>query len=194
MCRIIRNISILLLLICISRISCEDDLPDFDFVDSPIEPQAEESGRLDYIYYDKNYDELEHYFVDDEFNVHINRTKGLDLDDTDFPENDGLNFKEKEQKLRKVIIKALSVGELRRKFSEVMPMLRAMSKSQRITLAALITAQINAKNGNTLTLDQVILICCFFVILIGSINGYHYFEDNSFAFKIIKDSVNLNLN
>lgn len=154
MCRIL---SLVVLMVCLQWTRCEDDLPDFDFVDSPVEPEAQESVRLDYLYFGdtKSYDDLEHYFVDDQFNVHINRTS---LDNTDFPEDDGLNFKEKEQKLRKVLMKALSVGELRSKFSEVMPMLRAMSKSQRVTLAALITAQINARNGNTLSLDQVIIL------------------------------------
>lgn len=162
-----RIISVAVTVCCLFLVKCDelDELPDFDFVDSPVEPVAEESGHIDYMFYgsNKDYDGFEHYFIDDQFNVRINHT----LDDTGFPDEDTNNFKEKEQRLKKVLLKALSVGELRRKFQEVMPMLRVMSKSQRVTLAALITAQVNAKNGKTLTLEQVNI--CFFLFTVSSL-------------------------
>jgi hypothetical protein len=157
-----RVVSVIITVCCLLLVKCDelDELPDFDFVDSPVEPVAEESAHINYQFspgYSKDYDGFEHYFIDDQFNVHINRS----LDDTGFPDDDQNDFKEKEQRLKKVLLKALSVGELRRKFSEVMPMLRVMSKSQRVTLAALITAQVNARNGKTLTLEQVNILMDF---------------------------------
>lgn len=62
-------------------------------------------------------------------------------------------FTHKEKKIRQVLLRALSNGQLRRKFSEVMPVLRMMTKQQRLALAALIQAQV--VGNRTLTLEQV---------------------------------------
>lgn len=64
-------------------------------------------------------------------------------------------FAQRERKIRQVLIRALSNGRLRQKFAEVMPVLRMMTKSQRLTLAALIQAQVDG--NRILTLEQVFL-------------------------------------
>lgn len=65
------------------------------------------------------------------------------------------SFESKEHKLKTIMVKAWANGEMRRKFSEVLPILRVMSNTQRVALAALISTQAIAKPGKELTLKQV---------------------------------------
>ncbi|XP_063698123.1 neurotrophin 1 [Culicoides brevitarsis] len=62
-------------------------------------------------------------------------------------------FAHRERKIRQVLIRALANTKLRQKFVEVMPVLRMMTKAQRLTLAALIQAQVDG--NRVLTLEQV---------------------------------------
>ena len=138
----------------VNYVQCDEELPDFDFEDGQADQSADESHNFEYVYEEaekiENMEDFESFFVDDELNVHVNRNQSEQYSDDEV-----LDFHQKELRLRKVLLRALAVGELKRKFSEVMPMLRVMSKKQKSTLAALITAQINAKDGRELTLDQV---------------------------------------
>lgn len=66
---------------------------------------------------------------------------------------DNVNLVHRERRIRQVLIRALANTKLRQKFVEVMPVLRMMTKAQRLTLAALIQAQVDG--NRVLTLDQV---------------------------------------
>lgn len=65
----------------------------------------------------------------------------------------GDNFESRERKIRQVLRAALTNAQMRQKFAEVIPVLRLMTKAQRLTLAALIQAQV--AGDQHLTLEQV---------------------------------------
>lgn len=69
--------------------------------------------------------------------------------------------KNKEKLIRTALSKALTNRSLRQKFVEVVPILRVLSKPQRLAFASLITTQINAKPGQELKLKQVIVLFYF---------------------------------
>lgn len=113
---------------------------------------------------------VDHYIEDDDDAVRDeipdfefesdNAARITDDDDVDdLQSNDDLsplhevNFANRERKVRQVLIRALANTKLRQKFVEVMPVLRMMTKAQRLTLAALIQAQVDG--NRVLTLDQV---------------------------------------
>lgn len=149
------------------------ELPDFEFTDD----KHVEQPTNDYYDEDQNGQDdepagvsssSEFPLTDDLLDVNMNgdEDEGFEVES----ENDGLDFNvnfddedeledfhTKEEKLKKVLLKAMSHTDMKRKFAEVLPLLRVMSKQQRATLASLITAQVNAKSGRELTLDQV---CC----------------------------------
>ncbi|XP_059614985.1 neurotrophin 1 [Phlebotomus argentipes] len=80
-----------------------------------------------------------------------------DLGDVE-TESDGqevVNFHTKEQKVRAALLKAWANLKLRQKFAEILPILRMLSSQQRTALAALVSAQVNAKPGRELNLSQV---------------------------------------
>lgn len=64
----------------------------------------------------------------------------------------------REKSLRKTLTKSLTNKSLKQKFVEVMPILRVLSKQQRLALSALISAQLNEKKGHELKLEQVIIL------------------------------------
>ncbi|XP_037819156.1 neurotrophin 1 isoform X2 [Lucilia sericata] len=118
----------------------DEDLMDFDFTDLK---------EIDWNYENDNSKEL----------LPKGTTKEnlitFDDDDDLLEENQVHPFDWREKVLRTALSKALSNKAVRQKFVEVMPILRVLSKQQRLALSALITAQINAKKGNELKLDQV---------------------------------------
>lgn len=147
------------------------ELPDFEFTDD----KNVEQPTNDYYDEDQNGQDDEAAGVssssdspptDDLLDVNMNgeadegfgvesENDGLDFN-VNFDDEDELeDFNTKEEKLKKVLLKAMSHHDMKRKFAEVLPLLRVMSKQQRATLASLITAQVNAKSGRELTLDQV---------------------------------------
>ncbi|XP_035788720.1 neurotrophin 1-like [Anopheles albimanus] len=79
------------------------------------------------------------------------------MDDVEFVEHEGaqLDFQRKAERMRHIMLKAFANREFQRKFGEVLPLLKVMSKTQKSTLAALITAQVNSREGHTLSLEQV---------------------------------------
>lgn len=89
------------------------------------------------------------------------------MDDVDF-ENDSENnsnnngnnananaFYKKEQQIRKALQKSTNNMKFRKHLTEILPIIRALTKEQRLTLAAIISAQITAIPGFELTLQQV---------------------------------------
>lgn len=153
--KLLRLLLVVQFAIFVNYVKCDEELPDFDFEDGQMDQTpAESAHNFEYVYEENekigNIEDFESFFVDDELNVHVQRNNSVPYD-----EEEVLDFHQKELRLRKVLLRALAVGDLKRKFSEVMPMLRVMSKKQKTTLAALITAQVNAKDGRELTLDQV---------------------------------------
>lgn len=111
-----------------------DEIPDFEFESDATYNGHGNPSRITSSDYLQNDDEL--------------------LDVT--PQNQSManvNFVNRERKIRQVLIRALANTKLRQKFVEVMPVLRMMTKAQRLTLAALIQAQVDG--NRVLTLDQV---------------------------------------
>lgn len=118
-----------------SEISDSDELADFEFESQP------QPNDNDYFYADE-----------------INAAESLEkepFDDIFDDFNDSSDFLSKEQKLKKIMWKALSNNGMKRKFSEILPILRMMNTPQRMTLAALISSQAVASPGKELDLEMV---------------------------------------
>ncbi|XP_055631976.1 neurotrophin 1 [Toxorhynchites rutilus septentrionalis] len=78
------------------------------------------------------------------------------MEDVDFVENaEESNFQRKKDAMRQIMTRAFANPDMQRKFAEVLPLLKVMTKTQRSTLAALISAQVNSKEGHTMSLAQV---------------------------------------
>lgn len=132
-----KTILFYMLCVMLSTASSRDEIPDFEFDDNfpphRPEPLQRESSFA--------FDDLDEFF----------------LDSGNEPEYD---IAVKEKTLRRALFKALAAKELKYKFSEVLPLLRALSKSQRMVFASIISAQING--GKSLTLEEVRKqFCCF---------------------------------
>jgi hypothetical protein len=110
--------------------STQDDLPDFEFEDNfSSSKKQQEPASLDFSDFDD-------FFIDD----------GSEP-------NSELDFVSKERALKYAILRALSTRELKYKFSEVLPLLRHLSKTQRMVFSSIISAQING--GRSFTLNEV---------------------------------------
>jgi hypothetical protein len=115
--------------VCLCTAGARDEIPDFEFddnFDAAHPPQVQRESAF-------SFDDFDEFFVD------INE-----------PEFDIVT---KEKTIHRALFKALAAKELKYKFSEVIPLLRALSKSQRMVFASIISAQING--GKSLTLDEV---------------------------------------
>lgn len=110
------------------------------------------------------YEEIPDFEFDDNFPTdtknHVNKQTPPAFDFSDFDDffiDDGSDsepdFGSKEKMLKSAILKALSTKELKYKFSEVMPVLRRLSKAQRMVFSSIISAQING--GRAFTFDEV---------------------------------------
>lgn len=79
------------------------------------------------------------------------------LDDMGSAESgeESLNLQEKERLVKAELVRAWKNPKMKRKFAEVLPILKVMSSQQKIALAALVSAQIGAKQGRELNLNQV---------------------------------------
>lgn len=112
-------------------------------------------------------DEIPDFEFDDNFEApHLTqRESPYTLDDFDefFLEEPEFDIATKEKIVHQTLLKALAAKELRFKFSEVLPLLRALSKSQRMVFASIISAQING--GKALTLEEVIEVLRFMLRL-----------------------------
>lgn len=124
----VTKIVILMCMTSVCLCMARDEIPDFEFDDSfnPTGRSLPPSG-----------------FALEDFD-------DLFLEDGHEPEYDILT---KEKIIQKALFRALAAKELKYKFSEVLPLLRALSKSQRMVFASIISAQLNG--GKSLTLDEV---------------------------------------
>uniref|UniRef100_A0A1A9W4R8 Uncharacterized protein n=1 Tax=Glossina brevipalpis TaxID=37001 RepID=A0A1A9W4R8_9MUSC len=138
--------SLLLYTVCVACTS-QEDLMDFDFSNlKEIDWNYDTSSDI-------NNDRNKKPAKIDENLVRFNEEDDLELN-----ENQVNPFDWREKVLRNALSKALTNKSLRQKFVEVMPILRVLSKQQRLALSALISAQINAKKGQELKLEQVRLM------------------------------------
>ncbi|XP_050334479.1 neurotrophin 1 isoform X1 [Bactrocera neohumeralis] len=118
----------------------DDDLVDFDFADLK---------EIEWNYNSERVRDQLHNAVDDNFIQTFVTMSDLDEENRIHP------FNLREHVLRSALSKALTNEQLRQKFVEVMPILRALTPQQRLTLSALISAQINLKGDQGLKLEQV---------------------------------------
>ncbi|XP_037932969.1 neurotrophin 1-like [Teleopsis dalmanni] len=119
----------------------EDDVMDFDFSDLK---------EIDWNYNNEN--------ASNEMTTTSDKkvqSNYITFDDFDDEDNQVNLFDWREKILKMALSKALTNASLRQKFVEVMPILRVLSSPQRLALSALISAQINAKQGQELKLEQV---------------------------------------
>lgn len=65
------------------------------------------------------------------------------------------SFSEKEKRIRAALLKSSGDKRNRRIFTQITPILRSLSKPQRVALAALVSAQLSLESGQELTLAQV---------------------------------------
>lgn len=65
------------------------------------------------------------------------------------------SFDEKEKQIRDTLLRSTSDIRNRNKLSQVLPILRSMSREQRLAMAALIATQASARSGEELDLKQV---------------------------------------
>lgn len=124
--------AVLFCMLCfmLSIVYSRDEIPDFEFDDNFSSHQPQPVQRES----SSTFDDFDDFF----------------LDDGQEPEYD---IAIKEKTLHRAILKSLAAKELKYKFSEVLPLLRALSKSQRTVFASIISAQING--GKSLTLEEV---------------------------------------
>lgn len=133
-----------LLCICLTTSSAVDntneDLLDFEFESGPknatkVTVMAPEKSN--------NMDSAFESFFDDII---------MDEDDT---KPGGHHIQEKEMRVRKKLVRAWKNPNMQRKFAEVLPILKVMTGEQKVAFAALVSAQVGAKQGRELNLDQV---------------------------------------
>ncbi|CRL02501.1 CLUMA_CG015716, isoform A [Clunio marinus] len=111
--------------------SQRDEIPDFEFEDhygASHSPTSERGSSL-------IFDDFDDFFVED----------GSEATEYDIAT--------KEKIIQRTLFKAFAAKDLKYKFSEVLPLLRSLSKSQRLAFASIIYAQING--AKPLTLDEV---------------------------------------
>lgn len=117
-------------------LAADSELADFDF--EPAKP-------VDSFNEDASSDHLDT----------VERRVDLDvMDDVTGDEIGTVNaFAEKEQQIRGALQRATKQGG--RKFTEILPIMRTLSKPQKVVLASLISAQITASSGKELNFKQV---------------------------------------
>ena len=139
----------------------EDEIPDFEFDDNfpnnKFTIQKPQSTNL-------NLDDFDDFFIDD----------GND-------DNTELDMLSKEKILRNAILRALSTRELKYKFSEVLPLLRHLSKTQRMVFSSIISAQING--GRSFSFDEVCTKYKFIDYLSVSIELIYKYPLKSFYYE-----------
>lgn len=73
----------------------------------------------------------------------------------DMAEDEPEFFNEKEQRIHDALVRSTQDVRSQRTLSEMLPILRSLSKKQRLVLAALIATQTNPKSGKSLDLKHV---------------------------------------
>lgn len=111
-----------------------DDLMDFDFV-SEVKSASNDTKDVETYQFDGAFDDF--------------------MDIISEPVNQGSQIQQKETRVRGKLVRAWKNPNMQRKFAEVLPILKVMTGEQKIALAALVSAQVGAKQGRELNLDQV---------------------------------------
>lgn len=119
--------------------SDNDELMDFDFVSDVVKSASNDTKDSETVQFDSAFDEFLDIIVD--------------------PSEQGPNIQQKETRVKGKLVRAWKNPNMQRKFAEVLPILKVMTSEQKIALAALVSAQVGAKQGRELNLDQV---RCFF--------------------------------
>lgn len=88
---------------------------------------------------------------------HFDDAFGDFLDIVDSDADDGLEsaIQQKERRVKDKLMGAWDNPSMQRKFAEVLPILKVMTSQQKIAFAALVSAQVGAKQGRELNIDQV---------------------------------------
>ncbi|KAL1373733.1 hypothetical protein pipiens_005100 [Culex pipiens pipiens] len=160
----------------------EADLPDFDFDQKEEATGGTGDGDADEYYYvnddvDDQQMQPSHKIPNYNRSSSLEDTNGaskgpagsssflMEDDDTSFDMMDEVdfvedaeaasNFERKQAAMRRIMLRAFANRDMQRKFGEVLPLLKVMSRAQKATLAALISAQVNSKEGHTMSLEQV---------------------------------------
>ncbi|XP_058459561.1 neurotrophin 1 [Malaya genurostris] len=166
-----RLVTLVALVATVGLVKSDADLPDFDFDGTKGDDQD------DYYYVSEGEDQQmqpSHKILnynrtvgedtgggsapeaDDGFLMEDDDTSFELMDDVDFVEDaEASNFQRKQAAMRQIMMRAFANREMQRKFGEVLPLLKVMSKQQKATLAALISAQVNSRDGHTMSLEQV---------------------------------------
>lgn len=155
----------------------ESDLPDFDFDQKEEATGGTGDGDADDYYYVS--DDVDDQQMQPSHKIpNYNRSSSLEdtnsaskgsflmedddtsfdmMDEVDFVEDAeaASNFERKQAAMRRIMLQAFANRDMQRKFGEVLPLLKVMSRAQKATLAALISAQVNSKEGHTMSLEQV---------------------------------------
>lgn len=148
----LRKVCFLCCVIFGAALAADENLSDFDFGLSEESDFLEDTARID------NVDN----FVN--FDIESPKSEGLDI-----PKAGAFNQKQK--MVSKALTKALRDKTMRRRFTEIMPILRILSGQQKLALSALISTQVQSKSGQELKYEQV---------------GYLlYVELNHFSFNIM---------
>lgn len=89
--------------------------------------------------------------LDDIFNIEDEVLWAIDDED----EQPVLSFAEKEKRVRDALFRITMDKNNRRTMTQILPILRSLSKAQKTALAALVSAQAHERNGNELSYEQV---------------------------------------
>lgn len=93
---------------------------------------------------------------DSDFSDKILKSDGIDRSDVDYDERNA--FDAKEQRIRNSLLQATKDKTYMQKFAQLLPIMRTLTKQQRLVLATLISAQTSARStGNVMNLAQVSL-------------------------------------
>ncbi|EDV95607.1 neurotrophin 1 [Drosophila grimshawi] len=133
--------------------SSEDELMDFDFAEAAVKDGDSTASLEDWLLDDDQQQQQQSQQAEKKLEDNM-LDFSVDLDEPE-PEKQLPQFDWRERVLRTALAKALTDRAQRQKFAEVMPILRVLSSQQRLALSALISAQMNAKQGHELRLEQV---------------------------------------
>lgn len=129
----------------------ESDLPDFDFDNEPGE---------DY-YYGDGLTKI----MDKSDTISAENVQSTLFGDVKLTDEQTNAFVAKEKRVRAALLRATKDSGYRKKFVQIMPILRSLSKPQRLVLAALVSAQTGSLSGKTeLNMAQVATYIPFFSI------------------------------
>lgn len=94
-----------------------------------------------------------------DFSDTVTKSAGIDRIDVNWDDrtddDERSAFEAKEQRIRNSLVQATKEVTYMKKFAQILPIIRTLTKQQRLVLASLISAQASARNGNVMNLAQV---------------------------------------